>query len=135
MNARGIKYNPGDRVVSTANWHRQKSGAVARSGRGVSVMVRWDGEDQDERIYVDGLRPETAEDISKREHTAAMREWRERRPRTEVARIDLDPRWGRDDEIGATASARTPAEMRQAADELRALADWFEKRPATPENP
>lgn len=134
--AKSAKYQPGDRVVSTANWHRQKPGVVTRPGRGTSVMVRWDGEDKDERVYLDGLRPEAAVDVAKREREQAMRAWRDRRPETKFARVEYDPRWGRShEETGILASARTPDEMREAARELTLLADWFEQRPAAPEKP
>jgi len=126
------KYERGDRVVSIASWNRRTAGTVSRAGRGVSVMVRWDGGNNDERVFLNNIRIETPDDVAKREHEAALRAWRDRRPQTTVARVDLDGRWGRggNDEIGATAVTRTPAEMRTAAEELRALADWFEARPA-----
>jgi len=93
------KYERGDRVVSIASWSRRTAGTVSRAGRGVSVMVRWDGGNNDERVFLNNIRIETPDDVAKREHEAALR-------------------------------AKTPAEMRQAADDLSALADWFEARPA-----
>lgn len=128
------KYKPGDRVVSTANWHRQKAGSIARPGRGISSLVRWDGEEKDERVYHDGMRPETPEDVAKRAREAALRAWRDQRPDTKIARVEHDHRWGHNDEIGAGvhATMKTPADMRQAADELIKLADWFEQKPSRP---
>jgi len=120
----------GDRVISTAIWHSQKAGTVSRPGRGVSIMVRWDGGNNDERVLLVDLRIETLSDVAKREHEAALRVWRHRRPQTTVAHVDLDSRWGSNDEIGATASANTPSAMLQAADDFRVLAGWFAARPS-----
>ena len=55
------------------------------------------------------------------------------RPRTQRATIQLAPRFrGPPKMSGVLVSAQAPAEMRQAADELRLLADWFEQQPKEP---
>lgn len=94
-----------------------------------TAMVQWDWAQKQERCYLEKLTLETAADIAKREHAAAMRAWREAMPKIELAHLEHDSRWGRTDVGGTSVIARTPEQMRQAADELRLLAYWFETKP------
>lgn len=101
----------------------------------VTAQVLFDGAEEPERMYIDSLRLETAEDVSKRDHERAMRAWRDDRPECSVARVDYCHSYHHSNqETGATVVAKTPAEMRQAASELAALAAWFEQRPTAPSN-
>lgn len=123
------KYAVGDRVIHR-RWATDRAGEVTKSAP-VYPLVRWDGQKHAERTRADELRPETAMDVAAREHTHAMEAWRLARPKTAIAQVEYDSRWGHArDELGACfLRCRTPAEMRTAADELRLLADWFEQRP------
>lgn len=114
--------------VRNRHWSSQfgKIRSIAKK----TAVVEWDGYDKPERVHLDNLVLETAEDVAKREHEAAMRKWRDERPDTVIAIVEYNHRYGMgNDAIGASARPRTPAEMRQAADELRQLADWFETKP------
>jgi hypothetical protein len=76
--------------------------------------------------------PATAGDLAKREHARQMSAWENAQPARVVVTIDRDRSWyGTHKIMGFTVRATTPDQIRTAADELRALADWFEKRPAT----
>lgn len=121
------KYKPGDRVADTG--YGLRFGEVARNERG-RIYVRWDGHDNAERAISLRLRLETADDVARRQHESAMRTWRASQPRTEFARPLPSMRWGDNSILGVTVgNARTPVEMRQAAAELHALADWFDSKP------
>lgn len=124
------KYKPGDRVVGSGILFGRKHGAVVKPAK-TSALVRWDGSDEDERVNLQHLAPETAGHVATREQAAKMEAWRLARPRTAIAIVEHDSRWGRgQDELGAELrKCRTPAEMRQAAAELHAIADWFERKP------
>jgi hypothetical protein len=72
---------------------------------------------------------ETADDIAKRDHSAAMQSWRNQRPQTKHARITYAQYYANPEETGAEVSAKTPDEMRAAAVELLLLADWYASKP------
>lgn len=123
------EYSPGDRIIYSD--FGEKPGRVVKCAR-VTAVVRLDGRAKDERVPVHRLRPETVEDVAKREHEAAMRAWNDIKPSTLIARVDYFFGYGpvSDRQTGASASAKNPAEMRLAARELELLASWFEKKPA-----
>lgn len=129
MNA--TAYKPGDRVVAL-RWPRGGAGVMVKPAK-VNPLVRWDGQDEDKRVRLDDIRPETAEDIARRDHERAMRAWDDRRPETSRVRVATAPYQGSDPR-GAEiiGSLKTPDEMRQAAAELLLLADWFAERPVKP---
>lgn len=123
------KYAPGDRVVGTGILYGRKAGAIVKSAK-LSARVRWDSSSKEERVDLQHLVPETAEHVATRQRAAVVKAWRLSCPKTTVARVEYDRRWGCADELGAELrQCRTPAEMRPAPAELRLLADWFEKRP------
>lgn len=126
------KYAPGDRFVYGSFTGVDRPGTIVKASK-VSAQVRLDGANKDERVDLDSIRPETAVDREKREHAARMKEWEYSQPPHGVVSIERDRSWYRTNKVtGFAVSARTPAEMRQAADELRLLADWFEQRPVAP---
>lgn len=122
------KYKPGDRVVAT-RWPRDGAGVIVKSAP-VYPTVRWDT-GKEERRRVHDLRPETPEDVVRRDRESAMHRWRERKPKTILAAVVYDRTWARSiAEIGASVGLmRSPDQMRQAASELLELATWFEARP------
>ncbi|HEU4727720.1 MAG TPA: hypothetical protein VFT22_07520 [Kofleriaceae bacterium] len=117
------KFSPGDRVI--ARW--DGPGAIVKAAK-ATALVRLD-RGQERSVCLDVLRPETAGDVAKREHEAAMQAWRKRKPETTFAYVDLRPVGRALEEVGAMARAETPNCMRAAAAELLLLADWFEERP------
>jgi len=122
---------PGDRVIRTS-WPAGEVGTVVKPSP-KTVLVRFDRKDKDERVDRDSIRPETVEDVRKREHARRMKEWEDVQPKHGIVSIERDRSWyGTHKVIGFEVHATTPAEMRAAADELRALADWFEQRPTDP---
>ena len=125
------KFKPGDRVIDT-QW-RSRPAAVATCAR-VYARLRYDespGEVKSARI--EDLRAETPADVSKREHAKALAEWRDSRPATAVAKVDYGSSYSTSqDARGASATARTPGEMRQAAREMLEIADWFDRKPVVP---
>ena len=130
--ANATRYRAGNRVVGHGPMFRGKAGTITRAGRGVSVQLRWDGANRDERVYLDNLRPETSDHVADREHAKRMNEWRKARPITNTAFIEYDYRSGTPKEMGAQVRrVATPAEMREGARELLLIADWFETRPTT----
>jgi len=122
----------GDRIVHS-NFGARKHGVIVKVAKD-SAQVRFDGANKDEKLYLDSLRTETAEDVARRDHEAAMVKWRDQEPKTKLARVMMSAGYANQVEIGATMSnlAKTPAEMREAARELVLLAGWFEKRPVGP---
>lgn len=87
------------------------------------------GDRVEERVYLDGTHPETAEDVEKRDRDRRWKEWIESRPpRGHVA---LEMR-GTGELFGASIAARTAEGLRTAARELEQLADWFEQKPVKP---
>jgi len=116
--------------VRSKNRSRQFGAVVSVSKK--TAMVQWDGQIivRPERCYLEKLTLETPADVGQRERDAAMRAWREAQPKTEIAHVEYESRWGCGSEaIGVTVIAGTPDVMRRAADELRVLADWFETKP------
>jgi len=98
-----------------------------------TARVRYDDSEEEETENLTSLTPETAKDIARREYESALKAWMLSRPRTQRATIQLAPRFrGPPKMSGVLVSAQAPAEMRQAADELRLLADWFEQQPKEP---
>lgn len=124
------KYMPGERVIGTGILYSRKAGAIVKSTK-LSALVRWDGSSGDERVNLQHLTPETAGHVATRLRAVVVEAWRSSCPKTTAVRVEYDSRWGHgSDEIGVELrQCRSPAEMRTAADELRLLADWFEKRP------
>lgn len=122
-----VKYKPGDRVVAL-RWPRDGAGVIVKFAP-VNPLVRWDGSNEDKRTRIDDIRPETAEDVARRDHEQAMRAWRERRPNVTNV-IVFENVMGHRDHIALAATA--PHEMREAAAELLKLADWFAERPVEP---
>ena len=122
------RYKPGDRVAW--NDFGLRFGTVVKVAR-VTAEVQRDGASKPERVSVDLLRLETAADVAKRERDADLRAWEASRPQLSHAKVAKPSIWGSSLPIGAQIYGvlRTPAEMRQAADELRLLADWFEQKP------
>lgn len=129
------KYKPGDRVVGTGILFGRKYGSIVKPAK-TSALVRWDDADEDERVNLQHIVPETAEHVATRERKRHMEEWRAARPETALARVTYSRFGSNADESGAEVGhAKTPAEMRQAADELLKLAGWFEQRPAERSKP
>lgn len=128
------KYKQGDRVVNERD--RDRAGTVVKPARTYHI-VRFDGEDDDDRVRDDDIRPETAEDIAKREHAKAITAWNNTRPRTTIVGVEISSSWYSREPVGTdiVGRLRTPAEMRTAADDLRQLADWFEQRPSRKTEP
>ena len=95
------------------------------------LLVRWDGYNEDHRVLIDDIRPETPEDVAKREHKERMATWSKAMPEVEWVNLRLLSHWGWIDVTGADlrGTLHTPAEFRDAAREMTLLADWFEKRP------
>ena len=123
------KFNPGDRVVFTG----RGSAGVGEVVKCANLTARWKPDGQvEQRTHVDNLRLETAADVAEREHADAMLSWIASRPSTKVARARYDSGCRSDTEIAATATARSLAEMRQAAGDLTALGDWFDAKPKGP---
>jgi hypothetical protein len=122
----------GDRIVNTG-WGRGTGGTIVKIGRGQSVIVRFDGRDEDERVRLDCMRAETAADVAKRAHEQAMREWTSKRPRTNHTGVQSTSYMSSDPSaVHILGALRSPSEMRAASDELRLMADWFEQRPEGP---
>jgi hypothetical protein len=116
-------FKPGDRVIDKSFGTR--AGHIVKPAR-TSATVKFDGKEEPERVYLNSLRPETVEDVAKRVRGERMRQWRDEQPRLSVVTVSRS--WGGDEE-GVSMHARTPDEMRRAADELRMLADWFDAKP------
>jgi hypothetical protein len=119
---------PGDRVIATVFAHRGKTGVVLRMAR-KSAVVRFDDGDE-YRVHLDDLRLETAEDIAYLQRKAAMIAWRADRPPLKRASVQTAPYHG-SEETGAhiVGQLSTSSEMRDAADDLMALANWFDAKP------
>lgn len=123
------KYKVGDRVMAD---HRSlhPGGSVIKASP-VHVVVCWDGRSTVERMRVENLRPEVPADVVARtayEH--AVTTWREQRPKTTHLHI-LTPRRRRP-RVVMQGHLEDPVHMREAAEEFRALADWFDKKPPPP---
>jgi|ERR1700751_562540 len=121
------KYKPGDRVIAL-RWPRNGAGTIVKPAR-VHPLVRWDGYNEDKRVQIEDIRPEMPADIAKREHAQQVSAWKCAEPPHSVVVIERDWYSGQGRASGFTVRATTAAQMRAAADELRTLADWFEKRP------
>lgn len=117
------RYKPTDRVVYRCFGSR-KHGTVSKVAK-ATAMIDFDDGTQ-ERVSLGALTPETSEDISRRNHEQAMRDWRRRRPEVKQC-IIFESVMGHRDHV--SLSTGTPAEMREAAAELVKLADWFAERP------
>ena len=125
------KYKPGDRVVNERR--RNIAGRVVKPAP-VYQLVRWDDKNEDERVRIEDVRPETSDDIAKREHDESMRTWSRDRPRVERVALQFQSHWGYTEaaDVRVISPLKTPDEMRTAAAELIQLADWFAKRPVKP---
>lgn len=122
------KFTVGQRVTGIAWGHNGKGGSVTKTGRGASLLVRWDGGSEDERVNDGHIRPETPDDVAEREVRRAVQQWQIDRPKVSIASLQSA---GYSNHLTGQVicGPRTPDEMRQAAKELEALADWFERRP------
>ena len=123
----GVKYKSGDRV----SWRDfgLHFGSIIKVSR-VTAEVQRDGASKPERVQVSKLRCETAGDVAERESAFRMEAWRQSRPAIRIAQVVVNfQRFPAVETGSVNVGARTPAEMRQAADELRLLADWFEQKP------
>ena len=125
------KYKPGDRIVNERR--RNIAGRIVKPAP-VYQLVRWDGKAEDERVQIEDVRPETADDIAKRKHDESMRMWSKDRPRVERAALQFQSHWGYTEatDVRIISSLKTPDEMRSAAAELIQLADWFARKPVKP---
>ncbi|HET9893199.1 MAG TPA: hypothetical protein VFQ42_22165 [Mycobacterium sp.] len=117
--------------VRDRNWSSQ-FGAIRTIAK-KTALVDWDGRDKPERVYLDNLVLETAEDVAKREVKGAFQSWNNARPRTQfVDAFYSGPTvWYRDRECNAvkTHELTSAEQMYQAARELEELAAWWETRP------
>lgn len=123
---------PGDRVIRTT-FGRRTHGTIVKM-RKVSALVRFDGACAEERVYLDALRPETAEDVARRDLETALRAWRDQRPDTVQVRVQTEFS-GRETGVALYGLTRDPEAMRQAARELIQFAEWFEVRPDAVKEP
>ena len=123
------KYVPGDRVIAL-RWPRDGAGTVIKSAT-VRVLVRWDGFAEDKRTSIADVRPETAEDIELRAYAESVRAWNGRQPQNACVAIVLPMLYGSTapDGVRLYGDLLTPESMREAADELIQLADWFAAKP------
>lgn len=126
-----LKYKPGDRVINERR--RNIAGRIVKPAP-VYQLVRWDDKTEDERVRIEDVRPETADDIARREHDESMRVWSKDRPRVEHVALQFQSHWGYTEatDVRIISSLKTPDEMRSAAAELIQLADWFTRKPAKP---
>lgn len=122
----------GDRVVYTG-WEGG-SGEIVKASK-VTASWRTD-KGKIRRDDLNMLRRETEEDVAKRTRHEAMEAWFARRPDSVVATTLVATTFlsggypSGPYPVGVEVSASTPRDMRQAADDLRLLADWFEGRPS-----
>lgn len=118
-----VHWASGDRFTYRS-FGSTKHGRIVNPSK-VTASVRFDGETVDQRVDLESLRPETEDDIAKRDHHTAMQTWRGRRPKTtHTHSMHPNP-----EETGAEVFAKTPDEMRAAAAELLLLADWYDAKP------
>lgn len=123
-----LKYKPGDRIVYTG-WGGGAGVVVKCSPK--TAQIRLDKRDRDERYDLSLLRPETAEDVAKRERKARIDEWHAAMPKTTHLRATSGSVTysAAHDRVQMFRSLETPEEMREAASELQALACWFATKP------
>jgi hypothetical protein len=124
------KYKPGDRVIAL-RWPRGGAGVIVKSAP-VRSLIRWDGLKEDKRTSTADIRPETVEDVARRDHAQTMQTWQDRQPKLSHVSITSPAMWGNTllDGVQLHCVLRTPEAMRGAATELLQLADWFAERPA-----
>jgi len=108
--------------VRIRNWPSRFGAVVSVWNK--TAMVKWDDLAKPERCYLDSLVPETAADVAKRAHAAAVNEWEKRMPETFV--VTYRSGSGTADLV---SNVSRPEDMRQAADELQLLAAWVETKP------
>lgn len=128
------KYKVGDRVMA-ARRARHPGGSVIKAFP-VNVVVRWDGRSGVERMRVENLRPETPADIAGATYEHAVAVWHEQQPKTSHLHI-WTPSYSYSPPTGVLMHGHLedPTHMREAAEEFRALADWFDKKPKAPMKP
>lgn len=121
------RYKPGDRIVYTG-WGGGAGIIVHCSPK--TAVVRLDERDKAERYGLTLLRPETAEDIARRERAAALQAWTDRRPKLQHL-TTVSPSYSSlsDNAVAMHGHLRTPDDMRAAANELQELARWFADKP------
>lgn len=128
--AKPTKFSKGDRVIGLDCFKRGKGGIVVKPAPKFP-LVRFDGEDADERANSDDLRAETPDDVAARARAVAFAEWQRREPQTKKLAVKTPGAFSIGSHTGVVMHGllRTPAEMREAARELEALAAWFETKP------
>lgn len=118
---RSSRYKPGDRIVDFCG-ARDRAGVIVKWAP-IHSLVRWDGFIKDKRTSTRAIRPETPEDVGRRDHERTMRAWKGRQPKTRHVLI-TNPGM-----LWEHGVLWTPEELREAAAELLQLADWLAAMP------
>lgn len=126
-----LKYEVGARVIGYRSFLKS-AGTVVKTAP-VNLLVKWDS-GREERVRVENVRPESREDIARREKERALAAWRNARPESQhVNAQSTSFASSTPSGVCIHRQLKTAAEMREAAEELRAMADWFDKKPIAEE--